>query len=146
LDLLEHVPAADKRRGELVSALVDLAEALRQLQRSDGGWYAVVDDPTSGDETSTAAFAAAGFARGVLNGLLDARFRPAAIRAWEYTLAHLDNRGVLQGISAAVWPCTNQSHYSHLSRRENVPWGQGPLLVAAKHIAVLSAQRQGADQ
>jgi unsaturated rhamnogalacturonyl hydrolase len=141
IDLLHYVPAAHERRPELVATLLGLARALCALQRGDGGWHAVIDDPASGDETSTAAFAAAGFARGMLEGLLDDRFLEPTVRAWQYTMRNLDDSGALRGVSEAVWPCTNQSHYSHLPTGGIVPWGQGPVLVAAKHVMELVSRK-----
>lgn len=131
LDLLNFVPDTHPARHELLDAARSLAHALAGLQREDGGWYAVVSDPGSGDESSTAAFAAAGFARGVSKGFFGDEFLEPARRAWEHTLSRVDRRGVLLDVSAAVWPCTDQSHYSHLPKGFIVPWGQGALLVAA---------------
>ncbi len=45
--------------GTLRTAVRRLVSAMVGLQRDDGHWYAVVDDPRSGDEHSTAAFLAA---------------------------------------------------------------------------------------
>jgi unsaturated rhamnogalacturonyl hydrolase len=131
LDVLDRLPAGD---AELEAAAVALARALVKLQREDGGWSAVVGDEGSGDESSTAAFAAAGFAQGLASGLFGDELREPARRAWEHTLARVDERGILADVSAAVWPCTDQSHYGHAPTGFNVPWGQGPLLVAAERM------------
>ena len=55
----------------------------------------------------------------------------AAERAWSATRAALDVNGALTGVSAAVWSSTRDSHYHHVPRGLVVPWGQGPLLLAA---------------
>jgi unsaturated rhamnogalacturonyl hydrolase len=132
LDLLQYLPSEHPATEQLQASVRALSQALVHLQRDDGGWSAVVGDEASGDESSTAAFAAAGFARGLANGFLGEEFREPARRAWGHTLARLDERGVLREVSAAVWPCTDQSHYAHAPTGFVVPWGQGPLLVAAK--------------
>jgi unsaturated rhamnogalacturonyl hydrolase len=119
-------------RGRVVVAARSLADAMLALQRPDGSWFAVVDRPESGDETSTAAFMAAGFRRGIELGVLDAgRFGPAADRAWAVTWRAVDEDGLLTGVSAAVYSSTVPDHYLHVPRGFDVPWGQGPLLVAA---------------
>jgi unsaturated rhamnogalacturonyl hydrolase len=101
-------------------------------QRPDGGWFALVDDPASGDETSTAAFMAVGFLRAAHLGIGDpSRLEAAAARAWVATCRSVDDTGLLTGVSAAVYSSTRPSHYRHVSRGFDVPWGQGPLLVAA---------------
>jgi unsaturated rhamnogalacturonyl hydrolase len=139
LDLLEQLPPGHAARCELEGAARALARALAELQRPDGGWYAVVKERGSGEESSTAAFAAAGFARGVASGLLGEELAEPARRAWEHTLARVDSRGVLADVSAAVWPCTDESHYAHAPTGFVVPWGQGPLLVAARALRDLAA-------
>ncbi len=131
LDLLEYVPPDHPAVTQLRESIVLLADALAALQRDDGGWYAIVNDPGSGDESSTAAFAAAGFARGLVSGVLSDSFAEPARRAWQYVSDQIDGRGVLGGVSAAVWPCTVRSHYAHAPTGFVVPWGQGPVLVAA---------------
>lgn len=117
-----------------LDALVDsarrLAETMRAYQRPDGHWSAVVQEPASGNETSTAAFMAVAFQRGHALGVLDAGFADAERRALAATLAATAPAGVLGGVSAAVWACTNLEHYFHVPRGFLVPWGQGALVLA----------------
>lgn len=137
LDVLEHVPGGHEARPRLVAAFERLCGALRETQHDDGSWNAVAQDPLSGTEGSTAAFAAAGFARAVRLGLLDASFTDPALRAWSSALAGVDAGGLLTDVSAAVRPSTNQTSYRHVPKGFLVPWGQGPLLVAALAISEL---------
>lgn len=132
LDVLEMVADDVPGRASLAAFAARLAEAMLARQRADGGWDAVVGEPASGDETSTGAFMAAGFRRGVALRLLDPeRFVPAAERAWAATWAAVDGEGLLTGVSAAVYSSTEPRHYHLVPRGFDVPWGQGPLLVAA---------------
>jgi unsaturated rhamnogalacturonyl hydrolase len=110
LDVLDELPAAHSCRPELAAATGRLIAAMIRLQRDDGHWYAVVDDLGSGDETSTAAFMAAGMLRAAGPGI--------------------GGDGILSGVSAAVNASTNPSHYAHVPRGYVVPWGQGPLALA----------------
>jgi unsaturated rhamnogalacturonyl hydrolase len=137
LDLLEYLPDGHAAATELQESALSLARALVGLQREDGGWSAVVGDEASGDESSTAAFAAAGFAQGLAAGLFGEEFLEPARRAWQHTVARVDERGVLADVSAAVWPCTDPTHYAHAPTGFVVPWGQGPLLVAAERVRSL---------
>ena len=137
LDLLDYLPDGYAGTQELQESALALAQALVRLQRDDGGWSAVVGDAASGDESSTAAFAAAGFAHGIATGLFGDEFAEPARRAWQHTITRVDRCGVLADVSAAVWPCTDQSHYSHAPTGFIVPWGQGPLLVAAERMRSL---------
>jgi len=131
VDMLERLPAGHRRRESLRAALVRLAGSLCATQRGDGAWSAVIGDPGSGDESSTAAFVAAGFARAVSLGLLGPEYAEPARAAWAGTARRVRADGGLQGVSANVWACTAPSHYAHVPLGAVVPWGQGPLLLAA---------------
>lgn len=114
----------------IAAAAIRLAETMRGWQRADGHWHAVVHEPNSGDETSTAAFMAVAFARGQALGLLGDGFTEPGARALAAAEAATDDAGVLGGVSAAVWACTHPMHYHHVPRGFLVPWGQGPLVLA----------------
>lgn len=119
-------------RGDLVVAATRLVAAMLATQRPDGGWWALAHDPGSGDETSTAAFMAVGFLRAARMGVGERhRLVPAADRAWDATRRAVDASGLLTGVSAAVYSSTRLGHYRAVPRGFDVPWGQGPLLVAA---------------
>lgn len=132
LDVLEYLPRGHADRGLVEQATVRLAGALVASQHESGHWPALVHEPDVYLESSAACFGAAGLARGVELGVLDASVLPAAERAWHAALGQLDGAGRLAGISAAVWACTDASHYRAVPTGFQVPWGQGPLLLAAK--------------
>jgi unsaturated rhamnogalacturonyl hydrolase len=131
VDVLEALPPDHLGRAPLLQALERLVVALCEAQRDDGGWDAVVGEPESGDESSTAAFVVAGVDGAVAAGLLPSEHLAAARRGWFYTAARVREDGVLEGVSANVFACTVASHYHHVPRGAVVPWGQGPLLLAA---------------
>jgi unsaturated rhamnogalacturonyl hydrolase len=131
VDVLERLPESHASHPALKRALAALAGALRASQRSDGGWDAVIFDPGSGPESSTAAFVADGLSRAVRAGLLEPAFLDAARAAWSHTAGRIRADGVLDGVSANVWACTAASHLSNVPLGAVVPWGQGPLLLAA---------------
>ena len=47
----------------------------------------------------------------------------------------MSESGTLSGVSAAVWAATVISHYGSVPTGFQVPWGQGPLLLAAREQA-----------
>lgn len=119
-------------RDRVTERVTELAEAMRACQRADGSWPAVAGRPESGPESSTAAFMAIGFRRGIALGALPAAgFEEPAERAWRATWAQLGPDGLLAGVSAAVYSSTRDAHYAHVPLGFDVPWGQGPVLVAA---------------
>jgi unsaturated rhamnogalacturonyl hydrolase len=131
VDLDDAGAAAMTNLRAAASALVD---AMTDLQGPDGHWAAVVTDPGSGRESSTAAFMASGFTRALSAGLLPVDRQPAvraaAAAAVAATRAALSAEGALTDVSAAVMACTEATHYSHVPRGFLVPWGQGPALLA----------------
>jgi unsaturated rhamnogalacturonyl hydrolase len=131
VDVLEGLPATHPLRESLRGALARLADALRASQLDDGSWYAVISDPDSGRESSTAAFAAAGLLRAVAEGLLGDEYLEPAGAAWAATARKVRPDGMLKDVSANVWACTVPSHYANVPLGAVVPWGQGPLLLAA---------------
>jgi unsaturated rhamnogalacturonyl hydrolase len=131
IDVAEHADKSSHRYGEVVRNAQDLAETMRKWQLPDGNWWAMVHEPESGPESSTAAFMACAFYRGIRLGFLSAEtFRPAADRAYEAMFANLDAEGNLTGVSAAVYAALTQEHYWHVPLNYIVPWGQGPVLTA----------------
>jgi unsaturated rhamnogalacturonyl hydrolase len=132
--VLERLPEDHPQRRQLRDALVGLADALCATQRDDGGWLAVIGDADSGPESSTAAFVAAGFAAAVSHGLLGREYLEPAQAAWAHTASRVGTSGVLEGVSANVWACTEPSHYRSVPPGGLVPWGQGPLLLAAARM------------
>jgi len=115
----------------IAQAAIELVEAMVSLQSVDGSWPVVITDPDSGEEPSTAAFMAAGFFRAQNLGLVEGeRVSDSAHRALASVVSQCDSEGLLSGVSRAVMACTRPSHYAHVPRGFNVPWGQGPLVLA----------------
>lgn len=121
----------DESRGLLSQSLTRLIDAMIDVQRDDGHWFAVVDAPESGDEFSTAAFMASAFARAMRGSVIDnSRVAQAARSARAAVMASLDETAQLREVSAAVYASTEPAHYGKVPRGFVVPWGQGPALLA----------------
>jgi unsaturated rhamnogalacturonyl hydrolase len=116
---------------DVARSAISLIHAMVKLQSSDGSWPVVITDPESGDEPSTAAFMATGFLRALKLGLVSGdEITHSAERALDSVISQCDDQGLLSGVSRAVMACTRASHYGHVPRGFNVPWGQGPLVLA----------------
>lgn len=132
LNVLALLPMDDLRREMIARRVYRLATGLARYQRPDGHWWAVAQDPASGDESSTAAFIATGFWRGIALNVLDTDpFAMHAEKAWRAAWERVDRNGMLGGVSAAVGASTAATHYHHVPTGFLVPWGQGPLILAA---------------
>ena len=138
LDVIASAPAGTPGLATVRERAAALADTMRGYQRDDGDWYNVVHEPRSGNESSTAAFMATAFYRGVTLGIFDAaRFVPAADKAWAAVCRNLAGNGDLRGVTAAVYSSTLDEHYWHVPTNQIVPWGQGPVLTAAAARAAL---------
>ena len=116
---------------EVARSAISLIDAMLKLQSADGSWPVVITDPQSGEEPSTAAFMATGFFRALKLGLVSGGdVTNSAERALDSVTSQCDDQGLLSGVSRAVMACTRASHYGHVPRGFNVPWGQGPLVLA----------------
>lgn len=121
---LEQVELLEHSARQLLTAMIE-------LQRPDGHWFAVVTDPTSGDEFSTAAFMAAALARALRAGVIEGEAAMGSQgKARQAVLTSLDNAADLREVSAAVYASTEPGHYAHVPRGYVVPWGQGPAVLA----------------
>ncbi|MNL31232.1 Glycosyl Hydrolase Family 88 [compost metagenome] len=126
--LPEGLPGSDEVREEALR----LARRMLAFQLPDGNWHCMVHEPQSGPESSTAAFMATAFYRGMKQGLLPSdEFAGPAERAYRAMEANLDSEGNLLGVSAAVMSALVQEHYWNVPLNRIVPWGQGPALTAA---------------
>lgn len=128
LDVAELLPEAV----EVAAEALRLARVMVGYQLEGGNWWSLVHEPRSGPESSTAAFMATAFYRGMALGLLpESEFAAPAARAFAAMEGNLDAEGNLQGVSAAVYAALVEEHYWHVPVNRIVPWGQGPVLAAA---------------
>ncbi|MEM7443767.1 MAG: glycoside hydrolase family 88 protein, partial [Pseudomonadota bacterium] len=138
LDVACHVPRNMVGAELVVQAAKDLADVMLSYQRDDGHWFNMVHEPRSGEESSTAAFMATAFYRGIEQGFLDRdRFMPAADAAYRAMLGKLEPNGDYRGVTAAVYSSTCDEHYWYVPSDRIVPWGQGPVLTAAAARAAI---------
>lgn len=83
--VLEITPPDVPHRKEYIKTYKQMAEALVQVQRSDGFWNVSLHDSThyEGRETTGTALFTYGIAWGVNNGIIsEKKFRPVVIKAW----------------------------------------------------------------
>lgn len=123
LGLVETLRLVDD--GGLRLRLQRLAEALVRHE-DNGRWHMIVDDPASPIENSVAAYVADGLGRAVALDFVDGGLGESVSRAFESTLAALDD-GALT-VSEAT-PVGDEANY--VTRSVGVfPWGQAPVLHA----------------
>ena len=134
LDVLELLPDGHSCLEPLVEAVGVLARGLAATQDRSGHWPALVDDPGAVLEPSASLFFAAGLGRGVRLGLLSGGMQEVAERAFAAGLDAVDDDCIVRRVSQAVWASTARGHYLAVPTGDAVPWGQGPLLLAAAEL------------
>jgi unsaturated rhamnogalacturonyl hydrolase len=134
LDALELLPDGHWSFAPLVESVRVLARGLVAAQDRCGHWPALVDEPAALLEPSASLFFAAGLARGVRLGLLEGGMRDVAERAFAAGPDAVDDDGIVRGVSRAVWASTPRGHYLGVPTGDALPWGQGPLLLAAAEL------------
>lgn len=139
LDLLELLPDGHSCSAPLAEALRRLARGLAATQDRSGHWPALVDDPGAVLEPSASLFFACGLARGARLGLLGNGMREVAERAFAAGLGAVDEDGIVRRVSRAVWASTARGHYLAVPTGDALPWGQGPLLLAAADLGGVPA-------
>jgi unsaturated rhamnogalacturonyl hydrolase len=138
LDVHKALPVDHPARPEIAKSLRRQIDGMLKLQRPDGRWWCVVDEPESGEEGSTAPFMATGFLRAMKQGIYsESELMGPALLALAASIDDVDERGQLTNVTAAVMASTRKSHYVHTPRGFSVPWGQGPLALAICEAAQL---------
>lgn len=126
LKTLSLITPQTPRYDEALARFQRLATALAALQLPSGGWPTVLNDSDTYEEGSLPAMFGVGLHVAVQKGLLPPDFQRAADRAWERTLALVDD-GLLQNVSIAT-PPGDAAHYAQIATSTGYPWGQGPAL------------------
>jgi unsaturated rhamnogalacturonyl hydrolase len=74
-------------------------KSLAKLQREDGMWTTVLDDPSSYPETSCTAAFAYGILKGVRQGHLDESYLKIGQKALRAVIARIDDMGIVREVS-----------------------------------------------
>lgn len=99
LDFIELGGIEGGVREFLLGNLRSQAAALVRFQHRDGGWHTLIDDPSSYLETSATAGIGYGLLKGARLGILGDDARQAGLRALDYVLSQIDERGTVQNVS-----------------------------------------------
>lgn len=124
---LACIPGAHPARTEIAERLTLLLRGLATLQDASGLWHTVLNDPTTGLETTLAAMIAYAIPAANRRGLEVSEFKSMADAACAAILQQVGPNGALQLVSDAT-PIGTRRMYA--TRPFGVfPWGQGPLLL-----------------
>jgi unsaturated rhamnogalacturonyl hydrolase len=139
VDALEFVPVSRPEGERLATVLREVCGRLLILQDASGFWHTILHNRDAYLETSTAAFFATVFNKGIRLGLLDGtRFGESAERALAALLTRIDKEGNVFGVSIDSLPA-EESTYLSLPTGVN-EWGQGSAMRAlAERLRLIDA-------
>ncbi len=99
MDYLEMAPVDGGTRQFLLDTVNAQIEALERLQRPDGMWGTLLDDPDSYAEASATAGFGYGILKGVRLGFVPRKFLPCGIRALEAVMQCAEEDGTVGQVS-----------------------------------------------
>ena len=121
----------------LAQLLRDQADSLEKYQDPSGMWHTLVDDPTSYVETSASCGFAYGILRAVRAGLLEERYRGAALKALEPILGYIAPDGVVHQVSYGTPMGRESKDFYKQIEIKPMPYGQALamlLLIECLHL------------
>ena len=127
--ILRYLPETSEWRPRIMEGYRKMMVTLLSLQREDGMWGQLIDDPESWGETSCTAMFAYAFAEGVRYGWLDAeKYGPAMRRAYLALTARMDEWGNIATVCCGTAAKNDRDHYLARARVNGDPHGQAPML------------------
>ncbi len=134
LGMVECAPAVKRL---LTQLLRDQADSLEKYQDQSGMWHTLVDDPTSYVETSASCGFAYGILRAVRSGLLEERYRAAALKALAPILDYIAQDGVVHQVSYGTPMGRESKEFYKQIEIKPMPYGQALamlLLIECLHL------------
>lgn len=127
--LLQYLPSNNPDYEPILAAYRKMMAALLPLQRADGLWGQLLDDPDSWSETSCSAMVAYAFLTGVKHGWLPSEgYEEAAMRAWNALCARLDSDANLAGVCIGTNRVASRDWYMTRPRANGDAHGQAAML------------------
>lgn len=140
--ILQYLKPGDAHYDRILAGYMKMMEKLLELQRDDGMWGQLIDDPGSWGETSGTAMFAFAFIKGVKNGWLDAaKYAPAARKAYLAVCATMDELGNVAGVCIGTGAKNDRQYYYDRRKINGDPHGQAPLLWCVNELISFPAKR-----
>jgi len=127
-DTFEFLPERHREYRALRRLAEQYARALIAVQDGDGLWHTVMDDPRSYAECSASTMIVYGLLKLVRLGVLSARYRAAALRAWNSVNERWVRDGLVTGVSAGTNPAEKEGYRTRPVG--TYAWGTGAYLMA----------------
>lgn len=138
-ELLEVLPLAHARRGDLVAFFQEFCDGLLSLQGGNGLWHQVLTHPDSYEETSCTAMFVYAFCRGLRLGILKdnrSAFEASIGLAWRgLTSNAIDQYGNVHGVcTGSKYAFTADYYKDDLKWKTNDTHGIGIVMLAGIEV------------
>lgn len=139
VDMLDAVGADDPVHADIIDSFQRQMAAVQAVQRPDGAFHTILNDPTTYVEMSaTAALGYAAF-KGVRLGLLDRAFADVGVRALDAIRRNIRADGIVDNVSSGTSGFITYNEYNAIPIGPRL-YGQGLVLLLMterlKHEAV----------
>lgn len=128
-EFLSIVECEPSIRRYLIGMFQNQADALKKYQDPSGMWHTLIDDETSYLETSATCFVAYGLLKGVHDGLIGEGYREVAIKALPAILSHIDENGVVTGVSYGTAMGRESKQFYKEIEIKSMPYGQAMAIL-----------------
>lgn len=144
--ILQYLKPGDEFYDRILRDYRRMMRTLLSLQRTNGLWGQLVDDPDSWCETSGSLMFAYGFIKGCRHGWLEADvFAPAARKAYLAVVSRLDRHGNVPDVCIGTGARNSRQYYYDRRRVNGDPHGQAALLWCVNEFLELEGVRVGRD-
>jgi len=131
-DTFEFLPKSHPRYGELKRLAESFSKSLLAAQDSGGVWHTVIAEESSPGECSATTMIAYGLLKLARLGVLPARFRDPARKAWIAVNERWVKDGLVTGVSEGTIP---RDRDQYLNRKVGTyTWGTGSYLMAGSEM------------
>ena len=131
-ELLSSLPENHKDRTKIMNGYLRMMKTLKEMQRPDGLWGQLIDDPYSWSETSCSGMFTFAMITGVKKGWLDAKeYIPVIKKAWTELVTYINSDGDISNVCEGTNKKDDYRYYLDRQRKTGDMHGQAPILWCA---------------
>lgn len=131
-ELLQVLPKDNAYRQKILSSYLKMMSALKKLQKRDGLWGQLLDEPNIWPETSGSSMFTYAMIVGVKKGLLkESQYSSVIRRAWLGLISYLTPEGDLRNVCVGTNKKNDRQYYWNRDRLTGDFHGQSSLLWCA---------------
>ena len=129
VEMLEMLPDEFEGRDEVITSLVEQVAELKYVQRNNGMFGTVLDDPDAYGETSATAGIAAGIKKGIKLGYIPKEYHIIAEKAEKAVVERINENGEVMEVSYGTPIMASAEEYRTIPNHLPVLYGQALALM-----------------